>query len=92
MPRSVCTILLVLVVAAGCTPAEAIEPAAAAPVPRVVEPATPAPTHAPRSEAAPGDQVLVLVRKADTTLTRTGAWDTLGMLVQLGAIPEPAHA
>jgi acyl-CoA dehydrogenase len=30
-------------------------------------------------EAAPGDQVLVLVRKDDTTLTRTGAWDTLGM-------------
>lgn len=30
-------------------------------------------------DAAPGDQVLVLVRKADTRLTRTGEWDTLGM-------------
>ena len=30
-------------------------------------------------DAAPGDQVLVLVRKADTRLTRTGGWDTLGM-------------
>jgi acyl-CoA dehydrogenase len=30
-------------------------------------------------EAAPGDQVLVLVRKADTRLERTGGWDTLGM-------------
>ena len=29
--------------------------------------------------AAPGAQVLVLVRKADTRLTRTGVWDTLGM-------------
>jgi acyl-CoA dehydrogenase len=31
------------------------------------------------ADAAPGDQVLVLVRKADTRLTRTGEWDTLGM-------------
>ena len=30
-------------------------------------------------DAAPGAQVLVLVRKADTRLTRTGEWDTLGM-------------
>ena len=30
-------------------------------------------------DAAPGDQVLVLVRKSETTLTRTGTWDTLGM-------------
>src|SRR4029453_16135435 len=30
-------------------------------------------------EAAPADQVLVLVRKADTVLTRSGNWDTLGM-------------
>jgi acyl-CoA dehydrogenase len=30
-------------------------------------------------DAAPGDQVLVLARKADTRLTRTGQWDTLGM-------------
>jgi len=30
-------------------------------------------------DAAPGDQVLVLARKADTRLTRTGDWDTLGM-------------
>ncbi len=29
--------------------------------------------------AAAGDQVLVLVRKADTRLVRTGEWDTLGM-------------
>ena len=33
-----------------------------------------------RSPDAPaGDQVLVLVRKADTALTRAGDWDTLGM-------------
>ena len=31
------------------------------------------------ADAAPGDQVLVLARKADTTLTRTSDWDTLGM-------------
>jgi acyl-CoA dehydrogenase len=31
------------------------------------------------SDAAPGDQVLVLVRNADVRLTRTGEWDTLGM-------------
>jgi hypothetical protein len=69
MPRSVCTILLVLVVAAGCAPAVAIEPAAAAPVGRVVEtaartptsrpsapsPTAPATTEAPRSEATLGD-------------------------------------
>lgn len=30
-------------------------------------------------DAAPADQVLVLIRRADTTLTRTGNWDTLGM-------------
>src|SRR4029453_18005946 len=30
-------------------------------------------------EAAPADQVLVLVRKAGTVLTRSGNWDTLGM-------------
>ena len=30
-------------------------------------------------DAAPGDQVLVLARKADTRLTRTAGWDTLGM-------------
>jgi acyl-CoA dehydrogenase len=30
-------------------------------------------------DAAPGDQALVLVRKADTRLCRTGEWDTLGM-------------
>ena len=30
-------------------------------------------------DAAPGTQVLVLVRKADTRLTPTGVWDTLGM-------------
>ena len=30
-------------------------------------------------DAAPGDQVLVLVRKDDTRLTPTGGWDTLGM-------------
>lgn len=30
-------------------------------------------------EAAPGDQVLVLLRKAETRLTRTGEWNTLGM-------------
>ncbi len=29
--------------------------------------------------AAPADQVLVLLRKADTRLTRTGSWDALGM-------------
>jgi acyl-CoA dehydrogenase len=31
------------------------------------------------ADAAPGDQVLILVRRADTTLTPAGAWDTLGM-------------
>ena len=30
-------------------------------------------------DAAPGDQVLVLVRKSDTRLAPTGEWDTLGM-------------
>lgn len=30
-------------------------------------------------DAAPGDQVLVLVRKADYTLEKVGGWDTLGM-------------
>ena len=30
-------------------------------------------------DAAPGDQVLVLVRNAGVRLTRTGEWDTLGM-------------
>jgi acyl-CoA dehydrogenase len=30
-------------------------------------------------DAAPADQVLVLARKSDTRLTRTGEWDTLGM-------------
>jgi acyl-CoA dehydrogenase len=30
-------------------------------------------------DAPPSDQVLVLVRKADRTLTRTTTWDTLGM-------------
>jgi acyl-CoA dehydrogenase len=30
-------------------------------------------------DAAPGDQVLVLVRKDDSRLTPTGEWDTLGM-------------
>jgi acyl-CoA dehydrogenase len=30
-------------------------------------------------DAAPGDQVLVLVRKGDTRLTPIGNWDTLGM-------------
>jgi len=30
-------------------------------------------------EAPPGDQVLVLVRKPDRTLTQTGTWDTMGM-------------
>jgi acyl-CoA dehydrogenase len=30
-------------------------------------------------DAAPADQVLVLARKADIRLTRTGDWDTLGM-------------
>ena len=30
-------------------------------------------------EAAPGDQVLVLVRKGDTELEPVGVWDTLGM-------------
>ncbi len=30
-------------------------------------------------DAVAGDQVLVLVRKADYTLERTGVWDTLGM-------------
>jgi acyl-CoA dehydrogenase len=31
------------------------------------------------AEAPPSDQVLVLVRKADRTLTQTGTWDTMGM-------------
>jgi len=31
------------------------------------------------SDAAPADQVLVLARRAGIRLTRTGAWDTLGM-------------
>ena len=31
------------------------------------------------ADAAPADQVLVLVRKSDSRLTRTGEWDTLGM-------------
>ena len=31
------------------------------------------------SDAAPGDQVLVLVRKGDFTLERGGGWNTLGM-------------
>ncbi len=30
-------------------------------------------------DAAPGDQVLVLLRKADTSLTRVGDWDAVGM-------------
>src|SRR3569833_3792573 len=30
-------------------------------------------------DAAGGDQVLVLLRKGDNTLTRTSSWDTLGM-------------
>jgi acyl-CoA dehydrogenase len=30
-------------------------------------------------DAAANDQVLVLIRKGQTTLTRTGGWDTLGM-------------
>jgi acyl-CoA dehydrogenase len=30
-------------------------------------------------DAAPGDQVLVLVRKSETRLTPSGPWDTLGM-------------
>ncbi len=30
-------------------------------------------------DAAPGDQVLMLLRKRDTTLTPTSAWDALGM-------------
>jgi acyl-CoA dehydrogenase len=30
-------------------------------------------------DAAPGDQVLLLARKADTRLTRTGEWNALGM-------------
>lgn len=30
-------------------------------------------------DAPPSDQVLVLVRKADRTLTQTGTWDTMGM-------------
>jgi acyl-CoA dehydrogenase len=30
-------------------------------------------------DAAPGDQVLVLLRKGDTILTRSGDWDALGM-------------
>lgn len=30
-------------------------------------------------DAAPSDQVLVLVRKKDRTLTQTGTWDTMGM-------------
>ncbi|MEZ0307441.1 MAG: acyl-CoA dehydrogenase family protein, partial [Ramlibacter sp.] len=31
------------------------------------------------ADAAPGDQVLVLVRKEDATLAQTTSWDTLGM-------------
>ena len=31
------------------------------------------------AEAPPSDQILVLLRKADLTLTRTTSWDTLGM-------------
>jgi acyl-CoA dehydrogenase len=31
------------------------------------------------ADAAPGDQVLALVRKSETTLEKTGVWDTLGM-------------
>lgn len=31
------------------------------------------------ADAPPSDQVLVLVRKSDRTLERTGGWDTLGM-------------
>jgi acyl-CoA dehydrogenase len=31
------------------------------------------------ADAAPADQVLVLARKGGTRLTRSGAWDTLGM-------------
>ncbi len=31
------------------------------------------------AEAAPGDQVLMLARRADLNLTRTGEWNTLGM-------------
>ena len=31
------------------------------------------------TSAAPGDQVLVLLRKPETRLTKTGEWDTLGM-------------
>jgi len=31
------------------------------------------------ADAAPGDQVLILARRANTTLTPAGAWDTLGM-------------
>ena len=31
------------------------------------------------ADAAPGDQVLVLLRKGDYQLQRTGEWDTLGM-------------
>ena len=31
------------------------------------------------AEAPPSDQVLVLVRKADRTLTQTGTWNTMGM-------------
>lgn len=31
------------------------------------------------AEAAPGDQVLVLVRREDATLVQTTTWDTLGM-------------
>ncbi len=30
-------------------------------------------------DAAPSDQVLVLVRRKDRTLTQTGTWDTMGM-------------
>jgi acyl-CoA dehydrogenase len=30
-------------------------------------------------DAAPGDQVLVLLRRADTELTQTGTWNTFGM-------------
>lgn len=30
-------------------------------------------------DAAPGDQVLVLIRRGESTLTQRGGWDTLGM-------------
>ena len=49
-------------------------------------------------DAAPGDQVLVLVRRADTRLTPAGTWDTLGMRgtrslgfrLEASALPEQA--